>query len=107
VKLSLSLTNEALCHEGVWGNGCIYWHFLDLGTSWKWVVIFTPLPLYPWGKSPWYPLDRRLGGPQSRSGRHGEEKILGPPRTRNLTPRLPSPYPVAILTALFDIEEFY
>jgi hypothetical protein len=23
-----------------------------------------------------YPLDRRLVGPQSRSGRHGEEKIL-------------------------------
>jgi hypothetical protein len=23
---------------------------------------------------PWYPLDRRLGGPQSRSGRGGEEK---------------------------------
>jgi hypothetical protein len=23
-------------------------------------------PLYPQGKSPWYPLDRRLGGPQSR-----------------------------------------
>jgi hypothetical protein len=30
--------------------------------------------LYPQGKSPWYPLDRRLGGPQSRSGRGGEEK---------------------------------
>jgi len=26
--------------------------------------------LYSQGKSPWYPLDRRLGGPQSRSG-HG------------------------------------
>jgi hypothetical protein len=26
------------------------------------------------GMSPWYPLDRRLGGPQSRSGRGGEEK---------------------------------
>jgi len=26
------------------------------------------------GKSPWYPLDRRLGGPQSQSGRDGEEK---------------------------------
>jgi hypothetical protein len=26
------------------------------------------------GKSPWYPLDMRLGGPQSRSGRSGEEK---------------------------------
>jgi hypothetical protein len=28
----------------------------------------------PWGKEPWYPLDRRLGVPQSRSGRGGEEK---------------------------------
>jgi hypothetical protein len=28
----------------------------------------------PQGKSPWYPLDGRLGGPQSRSGRGGEEK---------------------------------
>jgi hypothetical protein len=26
------------------------------------------------GKSPWYPLDRRLGESQSRSGRGGEEK---------------------------------
>jgi hypothetical protein len=26
------------------------------------------------GKSPWYPLDRRLGWPQSRSGRGSEEK---------------------------------
>jgi hypothetical protein len=25
------------------------------------------------GKSPWCPLDRRMGGPQSRSGRSGEE----------------------------------
>jgi hypothetical protein len=39
------------------------------------VVSSTPRPLYPQGKSPWYPLDRRLGGPQSRSGRGGEEKI--------------------------------
>jgi hypothetical protein len=31
-------------------------------------------PLYPQGKSPWYLLDRRLDGPQSRSGRGGEEK---------------------------------
>jgi len=33
---------------------------------------------YPQGKSPWYPLDRRLGGPQSRSGRGGEEKNSQP-----------------------------
>jgi len=28
----------------------------------------------PQGKSPWYPLDGKLGGPQSRSGHGGEEK---------------------------------
>jgi hypothetical protein len=28
----------------------------------------------PQRKSPWYPLDRRLGGPQNRSERGGEEK---------------------------------
>jgi hypothetical protein len=31
---------------------------------------FTP------GKSPRYPLDRRLGGPQNRSGGHGKEEFL-------------------------------
>jgi hypothetical protein len=29
--------------------------------------------------TPWYPLDRRLSGPQSRSGRRGEEKNSQPP----------------------------
>jgi hypothetical protein len=43
------------------------------------------------GKSPRYPLDRMLGGPQSRSGRRGEEKILNPTRTRTPTPRSSSP----------------
>jgi hypothetical protein len=52
---------------------------LDLGTRRRWVVSFTPRPLYPQGKSPWYPSDRRLGGPQSRSGRGGEEKNSEPP----------------------------
>jgi hypothetical protein len=35
-------------------------------------------PLYPQEKIPWYPLDRRLGGPQSRSGGGGEEKNSQP-----------------------------
>jgi hypothetical protein len=35
VKLSLCLTNYALCHEDVWGSGCIDPRFLDLGTSRK------------------------------------------------------------------------
>jgi len=30
-------------------------------------------PLYPQGKSPWYPMNRRLGRPQSWSGCGGEE----------------------------------
>jgi hypothetical protein len=28
----------------------------------------------PPGKEPWYPLERRLGGPQSQSGRCGKDK---------------------------------
>jgi hypothetical protein len=30
----------------------------------------------PRDNSPWYPLDRGLGGPQSRSGRYGEDTNL-------------------------------
>jgi hypothetical protein len=36
-----------------------------------------PAALHP-GKEPQYPLDRRLGGPQNRSGRGGEEKNSQP-----------------------------
>jgi hypothetical protein len=61
------------------GSGCIDLRILDLGTSWRWMVSFTPRPLYPLGKSPRYPLDRRLDGPHSRSVRRGEEKILALP----------------------------
>jgi hypothetical protein len=86
-KLSLCLTNQALRHEDVWGSGCVDPSFLDFGTTRWWVVIFTSLPLYLRGKSPWYLLDRRLGGPQNRSGRRGGEKILDPTGTRTLTPR--------------------
>jgi hypothetical protein len=42
------------------------------------VVSFTLRPLYPRGKELREPLDRRLGGPQRRSGRLGEKKILVP-----------------------------
>jgi len=56
------------------GSGGIATRVLDLGNRWRWVVSSTPRPLYPQGRSPCYPLDKRLGGPQSRSGRGGEEK---------------------------------
>jgi hypothetical protein len=73
------------------GSGYIDSHFLDFVTRWRLVVSFTPQLLYPQWKSPWYPLDRRLGGPQSQSGRCGEEKILDPTGTQTPTPRLSSP----------------
>jgi hypothetical protein len=57
-----------------WGSGGIAPRSLDLGSRWRWVVSFKPRPLYPQGKKPRYPLGGRLGGPQSRSGRSGEEK---------------------------------
>jgi hypothetical protein len=79
-------------------------YFLDLGTSWRRVVSFTPQPLYPRGKSLRYQLDRRLGGPQSRFGRHGEEKILECTEAQTPTPLASSPLPVAILTTLSRLQ---
>jgi hypothetical protein len=64
------------------------------------VASFTPQSLYPRGKSPWYPLERRLGGPHSRSGSCGEETILDPTGTRTPNPWSSSPQPVAIPTGL-------
>jgi hypothetical protein len=61
-------------HMGEWRYSCTI--LLDLGTRWRWVISFTPQPLYPWGKRSWYPLDRRLGGPESLSGCCREEKNL-------------------------------
>jgi hypothetical protein len=37
-----------------------------------------PAALLPWENRPRYPLDMRLGGPQSRSGRCGVEKNVAP-----------------------------
>jgi hypothetical protein len=48
-----------------------------------------PAPLPPW-KSLLHPLDRRLGGPQSESGRCEEEKNLAPDGIRT-----PAGQPVA------------
>jgi hypothetical protein len=63
----------------VLGSGGIAPRILVLGTRWRWVVSFTPRPLYPEGKRPCFSLEKRLGGPQSRSGRGGEEKNSHPP----------------------------
>jgi hypothetical protein len=56
---------------------------LDVG---EWSAL-RPGHLYPHGKRSRYPLDRRLLGPQSRSG-HGDEKILLP--SQGIEPRRPA-----------------
>jgi hypothetical protein len=53
--------NWAPRHEGMLESGGIAPRILDPGTKCRWVVSFTPWPLYPQGNSSWYPLDR-LGG---------------------------------------------
>jgi hypothetical protein len=44
--------NWAPRHEGVLGSGGIAPRILDLGTIWRWVVSFTPRPLYPKERAP-------------------------------------------------------
>jgi hypothetical protein len=73
VRLFLCFLTEHQAMKAYWGSGGIALRIFYLGTTWKWVVSFTHWPLYPQEKSPWYPPDRRLGGPQSRSGRSGEK----------------------------------
>jgi len=66
------------------GSGGIATRVLDLGNRWRWVVSSTPRPLYPQGKSPWYSLDRRLGGhpeirrasSQQNKAEHGRHYML-------------------------------
>jgi hypothetical protein len=50
--------------KACWGSGGTAPRILNLVIRWRWVVNFTSRPLCPQGKSPWYPVDRRLGGPQ-------------------------------------------
>jgi len=85
-----------------WRNGGIAPLILDLGIIWMWVVSFTIRPLYPWGKGLWYPLDRRLCGPENRSGRGGGQKYsqllpgLEPPIIQPVVPT-PDLVPVTFL----------
>jgi len=61
-------------HEDVLESGDRAPRILNLGTRRRWMVSFISRPLYCQAKSPRYPLDMRLGGPQGRFGRGGEEK---------------------------------
>jgi len=71
--------NSAPHHENLLGVEMYSWPcILNLDTRWRWVVRFTLRPLYSRRKSPQYPLDRKLIGTKSGSGRGGEEKNYCP-----------------------------
>jgi hypothetical protein len=72
------------------GSGCIDPHFLDLGTKLEVSGQLHAPAALPRGKSPRYPLDRRLGGPQSRSGRSLEQNSR-PYRDSNSDPSVVQP----------------
>jgi hypothetical protein len=91
--------------KAYWGSGTMAPCVLDIGTRWRWVVSFTPRPIRPQGKSPWYPLDRRLGGPHSRSGRGGEEKNSQP--LPGLEPPIIQPVAQRYTTELSQINSLF
>jgi hypothetical protein len=66
---SKGIRPSTMCVKIYWGNGGVAPRILNLGTRLRRVVRLTPR-----GKQPQYLLDKRLGGPQSRSERGGEEK---------------------------------
>jgi hypothetical protein len=85
------------------GGVDVYIHsFFDLGTRWRWVVIFTPRPLYPQGRAPgthW------IGGwvsPRAVLDAVVKRKIPSPRRESN--PRTAIVQPIAQLSRLFHCE---
>jgi hypothetical protein len=98
VKFSLCVINQASCHEDVSGSESIDPLFLTSapdGGQWS---ASRPFRFIPQGTRPRYPLDRRLGGVHSRSGRCGEEKniFLLP----GMEPNSSAFQPITILTEL-------
>jgi hypothetical protein len=110
VKLSLCLSKHHAM-KAYWVSGGIIPRVVNVGTRWKWVVSCTPGPLYSPGKGRLYPLDKRLSGTQSRSGRGAEEKKIISLPLPGIEPRSSIPYPVTLLTDLprfvFYLAEVY
>jgi hypothetical protein len=101
-------------HEYVWGSRGITPLILSLCNRWRWVVGFTPRPLYP-EKEPQCFLKRRLGGPHSRSGRLDRREMLVLTGIR--TPVRPAPglvfsqwlrhthFPVVLMFFLMNVSD--
>jgi hypothetical protein len=90
VKLSLCLTKHHAMKTYFRSRGRAPL-ILNIVTRWMWMVNFMPHPFYPREKGLHYPLGTRLGGPQSRSGRGGEEKNSHRCPLPEIEPRSSSP----------------
>jgi hypothetical protein len=80
--------------------------FLTLALDGSEFVSFMPRRFHQGGKSPWYPLDRRVCGPQRRSRRGGEEKKSCHYARRELNPGRPAHSLVSVLTDLTRLLYF-
>jgi hypothetical protein len=67
--------NQVSHHDDVWGSEGQLQAFLTLvldGDDW---LALHPSHFTAGGKIPWYPLERRLGGPQSQSEHSGKSHL--------------------------------
>jgi hypothetical protein len=92
IKLSLCLTQHHAMNT-YWDSGSIAPRILDLGTRWKWVVSFTPRPLYTQGNSPGTHWIGGWVGPRAVLDAVVKRKIPSP--RRESKPRTPVVQPVA------------
>jgi hypothetical protein len=81
--------SQLIKHHAINSNGEWRYSFsiVHLGTRQRWMVSFTPRPLYAWWKSPPYTMEWKLYEPQCRYGRLAREKsALRIPITKPLSP---------------------
>jgi hypothetical protein len=78
VSKLVPVVTQASRHEEVWGSGSIAPHILWPRQYTEFSGQLHDPAALPQGKSPWYPLDRRLGGLQSQSGCGGGEENSQP-----------------------------
>jgi hypothetical protein len=83
--------------KAYWGSGGIapLHSFFDLGTRWRWVISFTPQPLYPQGKSPSTHWIGGWVGPRVVLEAVVKRKIPSPAPLLESNPRTPIVQPVA------------
>ena len=66
-------------HDSIWRRRTTALLFLCFDTRCRWVVSFTPWPLYPWGNIFQHWSDKRLAGPQNCPGHFEKVSFIPQP----------------------------